>query len=246
MVSLAGKMSYCVDNVMNHCFCEHMALVQLACGSTAINNLVGLLTAFFILVADFIFIASSYIVIFSTVLTSGKTGIKALHTCITHIMVITVSLILALTAYMSYRVRVKNGLPGAIRVFISTMYLLFPSCFNPIIYGIRTTEIRQHIVKTLTSSGRKDLRYLSFTQRGWSSRSLKELPRAVRVSCRGWDVLFNRDDSLAIILLPFPTTSTESRGHPRTELALLTSLSIPPPVPVRDAAGPADYPKKDG
>ncbi|KAI3353620.1 hypothetical protein L3Q82_004873 [Scortum barcoo] len=35
----------------------------------------------------------------------------------------------------------------------------------------------------LTAAGRKDLRYLSFTQRGWSSRSLKELPRAVRVSC---------------------------------------------------------------
>ncbi|KAI3366312.1 hypothetical protein L3Q82_000439 [Scortum barcoo] len=83
----------------------------------------------------------------------------------------------------------------------------------------------QSRIKRLTAAGRKDLRYLSFTQRGWSSRSLKELPRAVRVSCRGWDVLFNRDDSLAIIL-PFPTTSTESRGHPRTELALLTSLSI--------------------
>ncbi|KAI3375852.1 hypothetical protein L3Q82_004126 [Scortum barcoo] len=80
-----------------------------------------------------------------------------------------------------------------------------------------------------------------------SSRSLKELPRAVRVSCRGWDVLFNRDDSLAIIL-PFPTTSTESRGHPRTELALLTSLSILLLLSVRDAAGPgpADYPIKDG
>ncbi|KAI3356762.1 hypothetical protein L3Q82_003441 [Scortum barcoo] len=97
----------------------------------------------------------------------------------------------------------------------------------------------------LTAAGRKDLRYLSFTQRGWSSRSLKELPRAVRVSCRGWDVLFNRDDSLAIIL-PFPTTSTESRGHPRTELALLTSLSILLLSLSCDAAGPADYPIKDG
>ncbi|KAI3351317.1 hypothetical protein L3Q82_005861 [Scortum barcoo] len=48
-------------------------------------------------------------------------------------------------------------------------------------------------ISSLTAAGRKDLRYLSFTQRGWSSRSLKELPRAVRVSCRGWDVLFNRD-----------------------------------------------------
>ncbi|KAI3354647.1 hypothetical protein L3Q82_018530, partial [Scortum barcoo] len=76
-------------------------------------------------------------------------GIKALHTCITHIVVITVSLTIALIAFLSYRIR--NGLPAAIRVFISIMYPLFPSCFNPIIYGIRTTEIRQHIVKTLTS-----------------------------------------------------------------------------------------------
>ncbi|XP_029687418.1 solute carrier family 22 member 5-like [Takifugu rubripes] len=33
---------------------------------------------------------------------------------------------------------------------------------------------------SLTTAGRKDLRYLSFTQRGWSSRSLKELPSAER------------------------------------------------------------------
>ncbi|PWA28189.1 hypothetical protein CCH79_00021049, partial [Gambusia affinis] len=81
-------------------------------------------------------------------LRSSKTHVKALHTCITHAMVITVSLALALIALLSYRI--KNELPPAVRVFFSTMYLLFPSCFNPIIYGIRTTEIRQHMQKTLT------------------------------------------------------------------------------------------------
>ncbi|KAI3373349.1 hypothetical protein L3Q82_006651 [Scortum barcoo] len=113
-------------------------------------------------------------------------------------------------------------------------YSLFPLIFNPAELPIKVGLMLMFVIfsftalrklHSLTAAGRKDLRYLSFTQRGWSSRSLKELPRAVRVSCRGWDVLFNRDDSLAIIL-PFPTTSTESRGHPRTELALLTSLSI--------------------
>ncbi|XP_070685391.1 olfactory receptor 52K1-like [Pempheris klunzingeri] len=147
-VSLAGKLTFCAANVMNHCFCEHMALVELACGSTTINNLVGLLTVFLNPVADFIFITASYVVIFSSVLRSGRVGVKALHTCITHIVVITVSLTIALVAFLSYRIR--NGLPAAMRVFTSTMYLLFPSCFNPIIYGIRTTEIRQHILKTLT------------------------------------------------------------------------------------------------
>uniref|UniRef100_A0A3Q2ZB46 Olfactory receptor 52K1-like n=2 Tax=Kryptolebias marmoratus TaxID=37003 RepID=A0A3Q2ZB46_KRYMA len=137
-VSLAGRLSFCRD-VINHCFCEHMALVELACGSTAINSLAGLMAVFFIPVFDFLFIAASYIVIFSSVLKSSSSGNKALHTCVTHIIVLTLSLTLALIAFLSYRVR--TGLPAAVRVFFSTMYLLFPSCFNPIIYGIRTTEI---------------------------------------------------------------------------------------------------------
>ncbi|XP_026170452.1 olfactory receptor 52E4-like [Mastacembelus armatus] len=147
-VGLAGKLSFCASNVINHCFCEHMALVELACGSITINNLVGLMTMCLIPVADFIVIAASYIFIFSSVLRSGKTGAKALHTCITHIVVISISLVVALIAFLSYRV--KNGLPAASRVFFSTMYPMFPSLFNPIIYGIRTAEIRQHIIKTLT------------------------------------------------------------------------------------------------
>uniref|UniRef100_A0A671W607 Olfactory receptor 52K1-like n=2 Tax=Sparus aurata TaxID=8175 RepID=A0A671W607_SPAAU len=146
-VSLAGTLSFCAGNVMNHCFCEHMALVELACGSTAINNLVGLLTIFLNPVADFLFITASYVVIFSSVLKSGRSGVKALHTCITHIVVMIVSLTVALVALLSYRIR--NGLPAGVRVFCSIMYLLLPSCFNPIIYGIRTTEIRQHILKVL-------------------------------------------------------------------------------------------------
>ncbi|KAM9318555.1 olfactory receptor 52K2-like [Pholidichthys leucotaenia] len=147
LVSLAGTLSFC-KNVMNHCFCEHMAMVELACGSTTINNQLGLLAIFFIPVFDFVVIALSYVVIFCSMLRSGTSSVRALHTCITHIVVITVSLTVALTAFLSYRIR--NRLSAASRVFFSTMYLLFPSCFNPIIYGIRTSEIRQHIMKTLT------------------------------------------------------------------------------------------------
>jgi len=146
-VSLAGTLSFCT-NVIYHCFCEHMALVELACGSTAINNLAGLTAVFFIPVFDFFVIAASYVVIFSSVLRSGRSGTKALHTCVTHIIVITLSLTMALIAFLSYRI--KSSLPAAIRVFVSTMYLLFPSCFNPIIYGIRTSEIREQMLKMFT------------------------------------------------------------------------------------------------
>ncbi|KAM9359642.1 olfactory receptor 52N2-like [Symphorus nematophorus] len=149
VVTLAGSLSFCFGNIIDHCFCEHMALVELACGNTSINSLVGLISVILIPVVDFIIITASYIVIFSSVHSSGQSGVKALHTCTTHIVVMTVSLIIILIAFLSYRIR--NGLPAAVRVFFSTMYLFFPSCFNPIIYGIRTTEIRQHILKTLRS-----------------------------------------------------------------------------------------------
>ncbi|XP_059188100.1 olfactory receptor 52E4-like [Centropristis striata] len=144
-VILAGKLLFCAENLMKHCFCEHMALVELGCGSTAINSLIGLLTVFLIPVADCIFVTASYVFIFSSLLKSNKSGVKALHTCVTHIVVMIMSLSIALVAFLSYRIR--NDLPDAVRVFFSTMYLLFPSCFNPIIYGIRTAEIRRHILK---------------------------------------------------------------------------------------------------
>ncbi|KAK2913153.1 hypothetical protein Q8A73_007268 [Channa argus] len=148
VVSLAGRLSFCSSNVINHCFCEHMALVELACGTIAINNLVGLLTICLIMVLDVICIAVSYALIFSSVVRSGRSSVRTLHTCTTHIVVISISVILALTAFLSYRFR--NHLPPIVSVFFSTMYPLLPSCFNPIIYGIRTTKIRQHILKTLT------------------------------------------------------------------------------------------------
>ncbi|XP_038548488.1 olfactory receptor 52E8-like [Micropterus salmoides] len=148
VVSLAGSLPFCFRNTIDHCFCEHMALVELACGSTAVNSLVGLISVFLITVADFIIITFSYIVIFSSVLRAGRSGVKALHTCVTHIVVMTVGLTFVLVAFLSYRIR--NGLPAAVRVFFSIMYLFCPCCFNPIIYGIRTTEIRKHILKILT------------------------------------------------------------------------------------------------
>ncbi|XDV31716.1 hypothetical protein PO909_002679 [Leuciscus waleckii] len=145
MVSLAGKLSFCLTNVIDHCFCEHMALVLLACGDISINNLVGLLSAFLIPTADVILITASYAVIFSSVFKSGKAHMKAINTCITHIIVMTCTLIFALIAFMSYRIR--NNFSTSSRVFVSTMYLLFPSCFNPIVYGVRTKEIRQKFIQ---------------------------------------------------------------------------------------------------
>uniref|UniRef100_A0A672ZKJ7 Olfactory receptor 52K1-like n=1 Tax=Sphaeramia orbicularis TaxID=375764 RepID=A0A672ZKJ7_9TELE len=146
-VILVGKLWFCGGNMINHCFCEHMPVVAMACGSTAVNSLAGLVALVLIPVVDFIIIIVSYVIIFSSVLRSGQSAAKALHTCVTHIIVMTVTLVVALVALLSHRVR--NKVPSAVQVFLSTMILLLPCCFNPIIYGIKIAEIRQNIAKTL-------------------------------------------------------------------------------------------------
>ncbi|XP_036454832.1 olfactory receptor 52K1-like [Colossoma macropomum] len=145
VISLAGKLHFCMKNEIDHCFCENMGLTQLACGNISVNNLLGLLCTLLIPTTDFIFITVSYIIIFASVMKSGKSSMKAINTCITHIIVITFSLIFVLTASLSYRI--KNDFSANSRTFLSTMYLLFPSCFNPIIYGVRTKEIKQQFLK---------------------------------------------------------------------------------------------------
>uniref|UniRef100_A0A3B1K7C1 G-protein coupled receptors family 1 profile domain-containing protein n=1 Tax=Astyanax mexicanus TaxID=7994 RepID=A0A3B1K7C1_ASTMX len=145
LISMAGRLHFCNKNEINHCFCEHMGLVQLACDDTTPNNVAGLVGTFLIPTADFIFIAVFYVIIFTSVMKSGKSSWKALNTCITHIIVITFSLVFLLTSFLSYRT--KNNISPNNRVFISTMYIMFPSCFNPIIYGVRTKEIRLQFLK---------------------------------------------------------------------------------------------------
>uniref|UniRef100_A0A3B4BRG4 G-protein coupled receptors family 1 profile domain-containing protein n=1 Tax=Pygocentrus nattereri TaxID=42514 RepID=A0A3B4BRG4_PYGNA len=122
-IFLAGRLPYCATNVIDHCFCEHMALVQLACGDISINNLVGLLTAFLIPTVDFVFITISYVIIFISVLKSGKTHLKAMKTCVTHIIVMICTLSFALIAFF----RVYHIIPPVqtLKVYLVCELLLY-------------------------------------------------------------------------------------------------------------------------
>ncbi|KAM6970090.1 olfactory receptor 52K2-like [Aplochiton taeniatus] len=147
VVSLAGKHTFCF-NRMNNCFCEHMALMQLSCGDISINNLVGLIGVFITPVADFLLTSASYVVIFVSIFSkAGKPNMKAINTSVTHIIVMIVCLSFTLMALLSYRI--ANSISPNYRVLLSTLYLLVPSCFNPIIYGIRTKGIRVQSLKCL-------------------------------------------------------------------------------------------------
>ncbi|KAK7882734.1 hypothetical protein WMY93_028908 [Mugilogobius chulae] len=142
LVVLAGRLHFC-DSVLLNCFCEHMAVVRLACGDTSLNSALGLLTIGLIPVLDFILIAASYVVVLATAL-SGRVVTKAANTVVTHIIVMSLALAVILVAFISYRVHHK--LPHTARLLFSALYLFLPSTTTPLAFGIRTQEIRKQIL----------------------------------------------------------------------------------------------------
>ncbi|KAM5223434.1 olfactory receptor 52A1-like [Hipposideros larvatus] len=130
--------------VIVHCYCEHMAVVKLAAEDVHINKSYGLFVAFAILGFDMIFVFISYILIFRAVfrLPQKEARLKAFNTCTSHIVVFLEFYILAFFSFFSHRF---GHVPSYAHILLSTIYLLVPPALNPIVYGMKTKEIRRWV-----------------------------------------------------------------------------------------------------
>ncbi|XP_029111615.1 olfactory receptor 52K2-like [Scleropages formosus] len=133
IVGLARSLSYCQSNEIKHCFCEHMALVTLACGPIYVNSVVGLCGVFFISTADILLIALSYVRIFVSLFKSGKSSQKAFSTCITHIIVNLSFYLVGSITFLSHNISIDIATDINIFLGIGILYIIFPDTVNPII-----------------------------------------------------------------------------------------------------------------
>nr|XP_006628034.1 PREDICTED: olfactory receptor 52E4-like [Lepisosteus oculatus] len=145
--TLASRLPYCSSNIIPHCYCDHMAVVKLACANIIMNSYYGLSVAFSIAGFDFVLIIFSYIMIFRAVLKLGSKGarLKALNTCGSHLVVIMYFYITSIFNYVVYRF--GNEIPVHVHNIFSVLCLLIPPVLNPIVYAVRTREIRQAFQK---------------------------------------------------------------------------------------------------
>uniref|UniRef100_A0A286XVG1 Olfactory receptor n=1 Tax=Cavia porcellus TaxID=10141 RepID=A0A286XVG1_CAVPO len=133
--------------VISHSYCEHMAIVKLAAGNIRVNKIYGLFVAFTVAGFDLTFITLSYIQIFITVfnLPQKEARLKAFNTCIAHICVFLQFYLLALFTSLTHRFGFH--IPSWIHILFSSFYLLVPPFLNPLVYGIKTKQIRINVVK---------------------------------------------------------------------------------------------------
>ncbi|XP_027730989.1 putative olfactory receptor 52P1 [Vombatus ursinus] len=143
---LIKQLRYCTQNVIRHAYCEHMAVVKLACSDTYINRSYGIFVALSVILLDIGLISLSYVKILQAVfrLSSKDARSKALGTCAAHICTILIIYIPSLFSFLTHRI--GKRVPPSVHIIFATIYLLVPPAVNPLVYGVKTKQIRELVV----------------------------------------------------------------------------------------------------
>ncbi|XP_054830503.1 olfactory receptor 52K1-like [Eublepharis macularius] len=151
VVILASQVRFCRSNIIGHFVCEHMALMRLSCSDISRNKIVGLVARAITTIFDLGFLLTSYsrIIHVALQMTSGHIRHKAFHTCGTHLIVILTVYSCSLISSIVFRL--ARSATQDVHNLISAVYLLLPWAVNPIIYGMRTKEIRDNLLKLFKS-----------------------------------------------------------------------------------------------
>ena len=138
---------YCRSHVLSHAFCLHQDVIKLACADITFNRLYPVVVVFTMVLLDFFIICFSYILILKTVMgiASGEERAKALNTCVSHICCLLVFYVTVVG--LTFIHRFGKHAPHVVHITMSYIYFLFPPFMNPIIYSIKTKQIRNGIIR---------------------------------------------------------------------------------------------------
>uniref|UniRef100_A0A674JZD3 Putative olfactory receptor 52P1 n=1 Tax=Terrapene triunguis TaxID=2587831 RepID=A0A674JZD3_9SAUR len=141
MPLLLSRLPFCANHIIPHTYCEHIAVAKMSCGDITVNRMYGLVLAFVVIGLDLTLIALSYGLIIRAVLriSSKEAHQKALNTCTAHICVILMSYPPGLFSTL--------GIAPHVHIILANLYFLVPTMLNPIIYGVKTKELRDKMGK---------------------------------------------------------------------------------------------------
>ncbi|XP_055973262.1 olfactory receptor 13C7 [Sorex fumeus] len=144
--SLAMRLPFCGDNVINHFTCEILAVLKLACADISINVISMVVANMIFLVVPVLFIFVSYVFIIVTILRipSAEGRRKAFSTCSAHLTVVVV--FYGTILFMYGKPKSKDPL-GADKQdlsdkLISLFYGVVTPMLNPIIYSLRNKDVK--------------------------------------------------------------------------------------------------------
>ncbi|XP_068120319.1 olfactory receptor 51E1-like [Hyperolius riggenbachi] len=133
------------NNHLIHSYCLHQEVMNLACGNIDIsaNIVYGLFVILSIMGIDCVFISLSYLLIIKTVVGLVEdASLKAISTCAAHICAVLIFYIPLIGLSVVHRFKTDSHV---LHIFFGNTYLLLPPVINPLIYGIKTQQIRHRL-----------------------------------------------------------------------------------------------------
>ncbi|XP_075797866.1 olfactory receptor 1f45-like isoform X2 [Microtus pennsylvanicus] len=147
---LMVRLSFCADNTIPHFFCEVTLLLNLSCSDTHLNELMILFVAGLLMIAPFVCILISYILIACAILrvSSPRGRWKAFSTCSSHLAVVCLFYGTIISLYFNPSSSRSAGRDMA----AAMMYTVVTPMLNPFIYSLRNKDMKGALGKAHTLS----------------------------------------------------------------------------------------------
>ncbi|XP_008825124.2 olfactory receptor 10A4-like isoform X1 [Nannospalax galili] len=141
------SLDFCGPCEIDHFFCDLLPILSLACGDTYKNEAVTFVAAVLCISSPFLLIIASYGRILAAVLVmhSPEGRHKALSTCSSHLLVVTLFYGSASVTYL----RPKSSHSPGVDKLLALFYTAVTSLLNPIIYTLRNKEVKAALWRTL-------------------------------------------------------------------------------------------------
>ncbi|XP_020851211.1 LOW QUALITY PROTEIN: olfactory receptor 13C2-like [Phascolarctos cinereus] len=146
---LALRVSFCGNNIIDHFFCEILAVLKLACVDISLNPFVMMVALALVTLTPVLLILISYIFILATILrlNSAEGRKKAFSTCSAHLTVVII--FFGTILFMYSKPKAKD--PDSDKL-IALFYGAVTSMLNPIIYSLRNKEVKAAVKKVMFSN----------------------------------------------------------------------------------------------